>query len=161
MSRWDPSDQVMCGFSPAPGVSVRNHWGEADANLMVPVGCVVERPLGSLVLCPVLCRRRRGTWVPGLWAKPTFLAAKSLASLYRRSTHQAAVEAGALRKSVGVWAGLEELCFLCLRGCFLDVFVEGVGHRDVSAVPVERSAAPGSTARLGRGRECGRCIAKP
>ena len=51
----DPGDQVACRVHP-PGVSVENHWGDEDANLVAPVGCVAD-PVEGLVLRQVLCRR--------------------------------------------------------------------------------------------------------
>ena len=50
-------------------VSIENCWGEAEAVLVAPVGCVVERPFENFVICSVLGGCRRRTWVSCGWAE--------------------------------------------------------------------------------------------
>ena len=46
----DPSDQVTCGVYPAPGVSVKNRWDEANIVRVTSVRRAVERPFEGFIL---------------------------------------------------------------------------------------------------------------
>ena len=104
---------------PPTGMAVENRKGAADAALVAPVGCVVERPLEGLLLCQVL-RRRRQAGVQARWADAG--GAKSQAVVIRsfpRAIHTSAEWLARLGSpSVSGGAGGDQLS-LCEDGAHL------------------------------------------
>ena len=100
---------------------------KTDSVTMASICCVVVRPLESLVLCQVMCRRRPRARVSGRRAKAG--GDRKIPGFWDRvlsmEDAHGAVEAATLGNSV---------VFLRAEACFLGGFVEYVGHRVVAAI---------------------------